>query len=138
MIFFLRSEILLQKIFSFFKYGEEQIEVVDRYVYLGVPFSGSCSFAPVAKKFTGSENLAVGSILRTIHLSGANSWKSYTKLFDSLALTILMYANQVWALNFLDLIEKTQLSFLKQLLYLPRNTPSYALRVETGTFTSLS
>lgn len=115
-----------------FKFGESSIEVVKEYTYLGIIFHNSCSFKPAAGKAISAANTAVGSVLRTIYSVKTESWETCTKLFESLALSVLAYSCQIWGLNFLDLIEGVQLSFFKKLLNLPNCTLNYAVRIETG------
>ncbi|XP_043480334.1 uncharacterized protein LOC122510015 [Leptopilina heterotoma] len=118
--------------FKAFKYGNSSIEVTSEYVYLGVTFHRSCSFASAANKATSAANSAVGALRKTLSVAKIDSWEVCSKLFRSLVVSILAYGCLVWGLNFLEMIEKVQLSFIKGWLYLPSCTSSFAIRLETG------
>lgn len=120
------------KRFKSFEFGCNRIEVVKRYEYLGVLFDNSGSFAPNTSKFVSAANSAAGAILNTIFQTGADSWSVYSRLFNSLFLSTFQYAIQIWGHDQFDEIEKVQVSFLKNLLLLPRCTLHYAVRLETG------
>lgn len=120
------------KKFKSFKFGEEKIEVVDEYVYLGVTIDSNLTFSKATRKFVSSAKSAIGATMRIIYCTRADSWVTYAKLLDRLVKSNLYYAVQIWGLNHLEDIEKVQLAFFKQLLFLPRNTPNYAVRLEVG------
>lgn len=62
-----------------------------------------------------------------------NIWQPILKLFNSLVTsTLFMFAIQVWGLRFLEEIENIQTRFYKRLLLDPKNTTSYAIRLEVG------
>ncbi|OXA46777.1 hypothetical protein Fcan01_18377 [Folsomia candida] len=46
---------------------------------------------------------------------------------------MLLFSVPVWALNYLDEVEKVQCQYWKKLLKLPSSTPGYVIRLETGT-----
>lgn len=90
------------------------------------------SFLPAENQSVSAAKSASGAILGTIYSLGMDTWSSYEKLFQSLAVSILLYGVQTWGINFLDSLEKVQLSFIKNLLSLSINTLNYAVTLETG------
>ena len=83
-----------------FYYCGKIVDLVDKYEYLGIPFTASGKFRKTSEKFISSSRM--------------------------------LYASHIWALEYLDQIETVQLAFFKQLLNLPRNSPDYAVLLETG------
>lgn len=95
-VIFTRSGNASARRFKSFKLGTKNIEVVEQYTYLGIPFSGSGSFFPAANGARGAANLAIGGIMNIIYATGADSWATYQKLFQSLSVRVLFYGVQVW------------------------------------------
>ena len=118
---------------STFLYGDTKIEVVNDYLYLGTIFSNKGLFVKSTKNTMAKSNLASSSTLSII--SSAKfmiSWTKLNLLFDSLVASIIAHGSPIWSLNHLNMLEKIQCQFFKKLLFLPRNTPNYAVRLETG------
>lgn len=115
-----------------FKYGNNNIEVAPRYVYLGIPFSASSLFYDTAKTSMQRAKAAIANVMSTLANSECVSWEARLKLYDSIILNSLLYASPVWSLRYFDEIERVQLSFFKQLLQLPKCTPGYFVRLECG------
>ena len=61
-----------------------------------------------------------------------NSWRVFDKIFQSLVKSIILYASPIYALRYLQDLEKIQTLFIKRILNLPQCTPDYALRLEVG------
>jgi hypothetical protein len=104
-----------------FKYGQEIIELVNEYVYLGVTFSSSCVFrkAAEAAKLKGMKALG---------------WDVHEKLFESIVCSTVLYGAHIWSWNYPDIIEKVQSKFIRRLLHLDYKTPTYALRIEKNSY----
>lgn len=115
-----------------FMYGEETIEIVNSYEYLGIPFANTCTFMKAAEKITGTAKLASGSVNKIIDTTKSDCWKTIDTLFNSLVKSILIYALSIWGPRYVEMIERVQLGFFKHLLRLTPNTPNYALRIEIG------
>ncbi|XP_051162194.1 uncharacterized protein LOC127282136 [Leptopilina boulardi] len=79
-----------------------------------------------------SSKAAENATLSVITNIKADTWSTYNKLFESLVKSIPFYAIEVWGQKCTNSLEKIQLSFFKKLLWIPLNTPSYAVRLETG------
>ena len=67
-----------------------------------------------------------------------SSWRVISTLLNALILSVALYAAPVWALHYLEEIEKTQLKFCKRILNLSRCTPVYGLRTDLQLLQSLS
>lgn len=54
------------------------------------------------------------------------------ELFDKMVKPILLYGAENWGFGNLDIIERVQLKFLKQILKFKKSTPNYFVYGETG------
>lgn len=106
--------------------------MVSEYKYLGILFTDNVNFNKARSCILKSANRAVGSSLKILNKLSLDNWSDVPMIFDVLVRSILMYGVEVWGLFDDSRIEKVQSSFFKRILYLPRNTPSYALRLEIG------
>ena len=55
-------------------------------------------------------------------------------LFDKVIKPILLYSSEIWGYGNLDIIERCQLKFYKQILNLKKSTPTFMVYGELGTF----
>lgn len=115
-----------------FKYGNSEIEIVKSYNYLGVIFSQSALFTDSMKMFMSKANLASNSTLSLIYKMRTLAWSSSIQLFQSMVSSVLLYLAQVWSLRYFEDMERVQTTFYKKLLHIPKCSPNYAVRVETG------
>ena len=98
-----------------FMLGDREIKVVSEYKYLRVIFSQNDCFLKAWDETLHSAKAACGASLALISRLNTKSWKVIEALLQSLVL--------VWALRYLDDIERIQLYFYKRILNLPQNTP---------------
>lgn len=122
----------LSKFIPKFFLGAKEIEIVKSYEYLGIIFSDSGNFNAAADNAIANARKAMGASQLIVRRMGHFDCKTAEKLLSSLTLSVLLYEAPVWALDKLELVEKVQTSFYKQLLSLPNNTPDYAIRLETN------
>lgn len=112
-------------------YGNEQIEIVNEYKYLGINLTYNLSY----KKHLDAKLVSAKTAINA-------SWLSYMhnpqiklsnkmKIFDSAAKSIMFYGSQVWGYERYEQVEKLFRFFIKKILYLPKNTPNYMLHLET-------
>ncbi len=114
-----------------FKYGEEIIEIVQSYTYLGTIFTSNGCFLKERKHRAEQASKAMFSLLqkgRKFELP----LDLLCSLFDKLVSPVLLYGAEVWGHESLDLIERVQHKFLRLALRLNRCVPSELLLCETG------
>ena len=114
-------------------YLNQELEVVPSFQYLGILFTPSGSFSRAVEDLTAKGKIALGSVWSILINSRMQSWNSRWKIFDAISLAVLMYGVAVWGPWHVDEVNRFQNSFLKSLLRLPKCTPGYLLRLETGT-----
>jgi hypothetical protein len=115
-----------------FYYGDKQIEVVNKYTYLGVQFSVSGHFGVFCKSMLNKGKGITESVMQILSKSRSDSWDSRMKLYESVVLPTILYSSEIWGPSCEEIIEGAQLYFFKRLLLLNKGTPSWALRLETG------
>lgn len=116
-----------------YKYGSfmydktQKIDIVPNFEYLGVFFSNSETFFNEINQAISKANVALGTTVSLLNRLKLKSWSPVIRLFKCLTVSNLFYAIQVWDLRYLDDIEIIQNTFLKKMLFLPKNTLNYAL-----------
>ena len=110
-IFRKRGGKISKKIPTFY-YDGKIVDLVDKYEYLGIPFTASGKFRKTSEKFISASRNAMGAVLRIFRRTGIFDWRAVNRLLDSLIMSVLLYASHIWALEYLDQIEKVQLAFL--------------------------
>lgn len=102
------------------------------YTYLGVPFSRTGTFQAAVKHFVSRAKIAMGTVWKPLIATRCNSWSTVVKLFQAIATATLLYSAGIWGLRYSAEIERIQTDFLKWILNVPRNTPGYIIRIESG------
>lgn len=116
-----------------FKIGNENIEIVDSYKYLGVLFSQSGSFLHARKHVVQQAKKAM--ILLFTRINNLDiPLDLQLKLFDHTVLPILIYACEIWGYENLDMIEKIHNDFLRKITLSKKSTPLYMLLGELGRY----
>ena len=114
-----------------FFYGEEQVEVVDDYVYLGVKFNYNGSFTKAMEKQIDQARKAMFSMItkaRRLQLPV----DIQIELFDKTVLPVLLYGSEVWGCANISDIEVFYRKFLKIILKVGKSTPNCIVYGETG------
>lgn len=115
-----------------FQQKKEQLEIVNTYTYLGVPFQRNSSFKNAAAHFIAKTTPAASQVWDVCRQARVPPIATHVKLFNSLAKTVLLYAAPVWSLDYIEDIEKAPVKFFKRLIRLPNSIPDYAVRLELG------
>ena len=91
-----------------FKIGDEQVEIVKSYKYLGVLLSQSGSFLSARKHVVQQAKKAMHLLFTRINNLDI-PLDLQLKLFDNTVVPILTYGSEVWGYENLDIIEKNPL-----------------------------
>ena len=111
--------------------GNNTIEIVDKYKYLGVFFSKSRSFLHCRKHIVEQARKAMYLLFSRIN----NFYLPIDlqlKLFDHTVLPILTYACEIWGYENLDMIEKVHTEFLRNITKSRKSTSLYMIYAELG------
>lgn len=120
-----------------FQYKDQPIKSVSQYNYPGTIIDNAVRGKFAANEAANKAKVATGTTLSILAKAKADSWQARVKIFNSLVAPTMLYGAEIWGLDYLDLIDKTQTDYYKKILQLPRNTPGYMVRLETG-ITNLS
>lgn len=115
-----------------FLYAGNVLEVAKSYNYLGVIFSSSSLFYEMTLNSVHRAAMSTGSVISLMARSKMISWESRMKLYESMVLNSVSHCISAWGLRYPTLLERGQVRFFKSLLHLPRCTPDFAVRLETG------
>lgn len=114
-----------------FKLGEDKLEIVDEYCYLGVIFRYNGSLANSIDRNAKNGTRAMFSLLKRGRQLGL-SFKTQIDLFDQLVAPVLMYGCEVWGYENTYKISVVQRKFYKYLLRLNSSTPTSIVLGEVG------
>ncbi|UYV70767.1 hypothetical protein LAZ67_8000536 [Cordylochernes scorpioides] len=113
-------------------WGQQPLTVSSKYTYLGYPLTTKNPTAYVAQHFKSKALVATNAVWRILSKSRTKSFGAVMKLLDSIVLSTLLYSPPLWATNQIGVVNQIQDIFLRRFLDLPRYTPGYILRTETG------
>jgi Reverse transcriptase (RNA-dependent DNA polymerase) len=112
--------------------GDENLEVVGRYKYLGLNFSTMLSFNIATDEFVSRAKKGVFEIARALKAYGCHSCTVFFKLFDSQIMPSLLYASELWGYKENKRIEKVHLYAIKLFINVPVRTPTDMIYAEVG------
>jgi hypothetical protein len=114
-------------------YGGEKLEVVNKFIYLGVCLSSNGSFYQTQLSLSKQALKAMYS-LNSLFEKVPMHITDKIKLFDSMVKPILMYGSEIWGFHKSPDVERVYLKFLKYLLCVRQQTTSSAVYGELGLF----
>ena len=97
--------------------GNEIIEIVQEYKYLGVYFTSNGLFTRTKAHTIEQVNKAMFALLRKIKTL---PYDIKIELFDKTIKPILLYAIEIWSFGKNDVLEKNQLKFFKYVFNLKK------------------
>lgn len=113
-----------------FLLGNEELEVVNKYQYLGVWFSSYGSFTGhVADTLCKAER--AGAALRTLLVRvGQYSSEMANTLTAAKVTSTLLHASEIWGLDHHESLQLPIIRFYKKLFHLPASTPHNVIKQE--------
>ena len=116
-----------------FLYDGKQLDIVDKFNYLGITFTKSGSFLNAKKDRVSKGTQAMYSVLKKGRLNNL-SIECQLDLFDKIVKPVLLYGCEIWGYGNNNIIEKVHLKFCKLLLHLKPSTPDFMVYGELGRF----
>lgn len=114
------------------KWECEELDVVREYKYLGIIITPQLSFKKHLQEKLKEAKKAINcnwnGVLGKKHIAPSAKYK----LFEAVMRSVMCYAGQVWGINQHEEVEKLLRYFIKKIFWLPENTPTYMLHLETG------
>ena len=114
------------------KYGEQEIEIVNSYKYLGVELTFNLSFKKHLSNKLSTSKMAINSTWSKYINHPSISKTNKLTIFNAASKSIMLYAAQVWGFKEYEDVEKLFRFFIKKMLFLHKTTPNYVLHLETG------
>ena len=116
---------------TYFKFGNQDIEVVAEYTYLGVLFTNTGNLSKNISRISNVASRAMFAILKKARRLGLDL-DIQLQLFDSVVATVALYGCEVWGFGNTNIIDKLQVRFCKILLKAKRSTPTCMVLGELG------
>jgi hypothetical protein len=113
-------------------WDDNEIEFVDEYLYLGVPFYSNFSSIPVSVYFIKKAKCAENQLFNLFYRSKIKTLPSRTKLYNCLVKSMLSYCCSIWGIENIDKLEVFQNNFIRRMLNVPRNAPNWFIRLESN------
>ena len=113
--------------------GNEELEIIDSYKYLGVLFSQSDSFLGARKHVVQQAKKAMFLFFTRINNLDIPI-DLQLKLFENTVVPISTYGSEVWGYENLDMTEKVHNDFLRKITRSKKSTPLYMLLGELGRY----
>ena len=99
-----------------FYYYDVELDIVNKFPYLGIVFSTGGSFSVCQETLAGQGMKAIFKLNRLLYNFTNITPKHRMELFDKLVTPILNYGCEVWRFCQANKIERTHMMFCKQLL----------------------
>jgi hypothetical protein len=113
-------------------WDDDEIEFVDEYTYLGIPFLSNLNTATVCARFIKKAKCAENQLFGVFFRSKTKTLTSRTKLYDSLVKSMLTYCLPIWGIDHSDKLEIFQNNFLRRMCNIPKCSPNWFTRLETN------
>jgi len=116
-------------------FGNEELEVINMYKYLGVYFTTRLTFSPTLNDLADRAGKGMLAIMKLLWSIGEHLPEIFLKMFDCQIQPILTYSSEVWGLSDnQEGIERVHLSALKRFLGVNSTSPRHFIYGETGRY----
>ena len=106
------------------RYGNEVIEVVNCFKYLGLHFTTKLSLTQTVNELATKAKARIAQVLKCLWRLGSVHSEVFFKICDAQILPVLMYGSEIWGYQRFDAIEKAHLFACKRLLNVGFHTPN--------------
>ena len=115
-----------------FRCGQNMLETVNQYVYLGLLLTEHLDYTKMAKQVANSAGRALGLLITKFKCAGGLPFSTFTKLYNSTVLSIINYGASIWGCRRFTCIKAVQNRALRFFLGVGRYTPNAAVNGDTG------
>jgi Reverse transcriptase (RNA-dependent DNA polymerase) len=115
-------------------YGNELIEVVNSYKYLGLHFTTKLSLSNAVSELAVKAKVRTMQILRCLFRLGDIRSNIFFKIFDAQVVPVMLYGAEIWGFHTFGDIEKVHLFACKRLLRVGQQTPNKLVYGDLGRF----
>ncbi|MCG8047974.1 MAG: reverse transcriptase family protein, partial [Candidatus Thiodiazotropha endolucinida] len=106
-----------------FYYDGNELEIVNKFVYLGITFTTGGSFHETQNSLAGKALKAIFKMNKYLYKFTDISIKHRLELFDKLIAPILGYSAEIWGFIKAPAIERVHLQFMKNILRVKTSPP---------------
>jgi hypothetical protein len=111
-------------------WGDEEIEIVDKYAYLGVPMNGNMSYSQISDNYVPKGMQAQRALCGLFFKAYIKNLDVRLYLFECLVKSVLFYCCQIWGVSLLHGMKSFQIQFLR-LFRLPKYLQIWFLMLES-------
>jgi hypothetical protein len=115
-----------------FTCGDEVIQIVEAYRYLGLILTEHLDYNTMAKNVAASAGRALGLVIAKYKSFGSLPFGTYTKLFDSMVWSTINYGSAIWGDRQFSCINAVQQRAARFFLGVGRYTPNSAVSGDIG------
>lgn len=112
-------------------FKQKELEVVNRYKYLGCWFAANNSFRHHIRIQAGKVQKSINAAWGVIKRAKIDKLSQRIHVLDMLVSSVLLYGVEIWGWKVWEEVEVVQNRFVKMVLGLDRNTPAYIWRTES-------
>ena len=110
-----------------FVLGDNKIEIVPHYTYLGLLFTEFLDYDNMAKAVAKSASRALGLLIVKSKASGGFHYNTYTKLFDTKVGSVIEYGAAIWGFKSFSCINAGQNRAMRFLMGVNKYAPNDAI-----------
>ena len=115
-----------------FKYGEEILEIVHVYKYLGAIFDEHLTFEECAKMLAKAASRKLGHMFVLNRKLEGIGYKTFTRLYESRIDPVAFYASSIWGVKSFKFQETTQNRAIRVFLGVSKYTSNTAVQGDMG------
>ena len=115
-----------------FMYDGQNLEIVNKFVYLGIVFTTGGAFTETFSTLAGQGGKAIFKMTKYLNNFVSVSPRHRLDLFDKLVRPILQYGCEVWGFANAPVIERLHLRFCKRILGVKKSTQNDFIYGELG------
>ncbi|XP_053402804.1 uncharacterized protein LOC128558049 [Mercenaria mercenaria] len=113
-----------------FTCGNDTLEIVDRYTYLGLLMHEHLDLNVMVKDVAQSASRALGLVIAKCKVMGGFPYDVFTKLYDTVVWPVISYGSAIWGYRSFSCIDAVHNRAMRFYLGVGRYTPNLALAGE--------
>lgn len=115
-----------------FKMGDNALEMVSNYKYLGCTISDQMDFTVTSNQLSNSAGRALGMLINKCKQNNGLAYATYTKLYDTCVTSIMDYCSGVWGFKPYSRAETIHMTAIKFFLGVNKMTSNVATQGDMG------
>ncbi|XP_071123605.1 uncharacterized protein [Mytilus edulis] len=115
-----------------FMLGNDNIETVIQYTYLGLHLTEFLNYDLMAKAIAKSASRALGLLIAKCKSNGGFCYSTYTKLFDTLVWSVIDYGASIWGTREFSCINAVKNRAMRFFMGVGKYTPNLSLYGDMG------